>query len=104
MEKLFWFIPTIGELLLFTRSCSTENTPVYELTTHAEPSDAGTVIPGNIETDEGGLVSILTNANEHQIFIEWSGDHTGTMNPASILMDRTKVLQHYSKSSTIYSP
>lgn len=88
MKKLFWFIPLIGMLLLSTKSCSTENTPVYELTTNAEPSEAGTVNASAARADQGQSISITAVPNQHWVFSGWAGDHSGSQNPASIVMDR----------------
>lgn len=77
---------------LFFISCSTNNTPVYQVTANADPAEAGTVSPGTEQADEGERVSIQANPNEHWVFKEWTGDHTGTQNPASILMDKDKTI------------
>ena len=80
-------IISIG-LLIFIFSCSTDSTPVYQLTTNADPAEAGSVTPQSAQIDEGDQVSVQANPNDHWIFQEWIGDHTGTQNPASIVMER----------------
>jgi len=77
-------------LLFSINNCSTESTPVYQITTLAEPTEAGSVTPANAEAEEGDSIQITANANEHWVFDRWSGDYSGTDNPASILMDIDK--------------
>lgn len=75
---------------LIAVSCSTESTPVYQLTTTAEPTEAGSVTPATAETEEGMSIQITANANEHWLFDRWGGDYSGTGNPGSILMNSDK--------------
>jgi len=81
-------------LVLFTiiliYGCSTNSTPVYKLNADVSPAEAGTVSPATAQADEGEQLQITASANEHWVFSGWQGDHTGTSNPASILMDRDK--------------
>ncbi|MDZ7808795.1 MAG: hypothetical protein U5K71_17050 [Gracilimonas sp.] len=69
---------------------STEPTPVYNLTTSAEPSEAGSVSPSSAEAEEGESIQVTANANEHWVFDRWQGDHTGTSNPANVTMNSDK--------------
>ncbi len=87
MRYLLLFI--LPSLLLFT-SCSTESTPVYQLTTTAEPSEAGTVSPSSAEAEEGESLQITASANEGWVFDRWGGDHSGTSNPANVTMNSDK--------------
>jgi uncharacterized repeat protein (TIGR02543 family) len=75
---------TITLFVGFFISCSTESTPVYQLTTHANPEEAGTVDPASGEFDEGSSVEITAEPNEHWVFVGWQGDHSGTQNPDSV--------------------
>ena len=77
-------------IAVLTFSCSTDSTPVYQLTTSAEPPEAGTITQSASEADEGESITITANANEHWVFDQWSGDYSGNENPASILMDIDK--------------
>ena len=78
-------------LLSFTLfSCSTESTPIYQLTTGADPVEAGNVTQIAPEAEEGESIEITASANQHWVFIGWQGDLTGAQNPASILMDMDK--------------
>jgi surface protein len=77
-------------ILLFIYSCSTDSTPVYQLNTSAEPAEAGSVTQSATEAEQGEMITITANANEHWVFDRWAGDHSGSENPASILMDRDK--------------
>ena len=89
MRRLIYLLLIIF-LLISINNCSTESTPVYQLTTSAEPSEAGTVTPESAEAEEGDSIQITANVNEHWVFDRWSGDYSGTENPASILMDVDK--------------
>jgi len=75
---------------LITVSCSTESTPVYKLTSVAEPAEAGTVSPATAEAEEGDSIQLTASANEHWLFDRWGGDHSGTGNPGSVLMNSDK--------------
>ncbi|MCC5907249.1 MAG: hypothetical protein JJU13_13640 [Balneolaceae bacterium] len=90
MKKLLWLLPIIGALLLLGQSCSTKSTPVYQLNTSVEPSEAGSVNQSATEAEEGETITITANANEHWVFDRWSGDHSGTDNPATIMLDADK--------------
>ena len=87
MRALILFL--LSSIVIFS-SCSTESTPVYQLTTSADPIEAGSVIPSTAEVEEGESIEIIANSNEHWIFDRWSGDYSGTDNPASIVMDNDK--------------
>ncbi len=78
-------------IFLFTQ-CSTENTPIYSLTTNVNPSEAGEVSPPSGEYDEGTEVELMATPNEHWVFNGWQEDHTGSENPASIVMDQDKTI------------
>ena len=71
-------------------SCSTESTPVYNLTATAEPAEAGTVSPATAESEEGSSIRVTATANEHWVFDRWGGDYSGTGNPGSVLMNSDK--------------
>src|SRR5690625_4702208 len=79
----------LASLLLLT-NCSTENTPIYTLSTNVNPSEAGSVNPSSGEYDEGTEVELTATPNEHWVFNGWQGDHSGNQNPASIVMDSDK--------------
>jgi len=76
--------------LLIIVSCSTESTPVYQLTTSSSPTDAGIVNPPVAEYEEGEEVQVTASPNEHWIFDSWLGGHTGNTNPATVTMNRDK--------------
>jgi uncharacterized repeat protein (TIGR02543 family) len=78
----------IASLLLL--SCSTENTPVYTLSTSANPSEAGSVTPAQGEYDEGEEIQLTATPNENWVFNGWLGDQTGSDNPVTISMDSDK--------------
>lgn len=78
---------TISSILF---SCSTENTPVYQLTTSINPAEAGSVSPTEGEYDEATEVTIMATPNEGWVFDNWQGDLSGFENPASLTMDSDK--------------
>src|SRR5690625_7791129 len=80
----------LGITVLFALSCTTESTPTYQLTTFVEPAEAGLVSPSSAEAEEGESVTISANANDRWVFQRWSGDHSGSENHSSVLMDSDK--------------
>jgi hypothetical protein len=56
-------------ILLFIYSCSTDSTPVYQLSTSAEPAEAGSVTQSAAEAEQGETITITANANEHWVLI-----------------------------------
>lgn len=79
---LLWF--------LFAVSCTTESTPVYQLSTSAEPSNGGIVESSAIEADEGESIQITATPNDHWRFDRWTGGFSGSENPIEIVMDSDK--------------
>ncbi len=64
----------------------------YTLTTSVSPSGAGSVLldpAGGVYT-AGTQVTLTAVANSGYVFSNWSGDLTGTQNPATIVMDSNK--------------
>ena len=89
MPKFYQSFILIFSILVIA-SCSTESTPVYQLNTSVEPSEAGSVTQSNTEAEEGEAITVTANANEHWVFDRWSGDYSGTENPATVTMDADK--------------
>lgn len=90
MKKLIFFSLLVCLYLLI--GCSTENTPVYTLSTSVNPAEAGSVSPSSGEYDGGTDVEVTATQNEHWVFLEWQGDYTGSQNPVVITMDSDKNL------------
>jgi uncharacterized repeat protein (TIGR02543 family) len=80
----------ITALTLLFISCSTESTQLFTLSTQSNPQEAGSVSPSSGEYDEGEEVTISASANEGWVFSGWQGDHTGSSNPATIVMNGDK--------------
>lgn len=80
----------ISVTLCIIISCSTESTSVYQLTTAADPVEAGSVTPASSEHEEGEAVTVTASTNEHWVFNGWGGDFSGSENPASVMMDSDK--------------
>jgi hypothetical protein len=72
--------------LLIVSSCSTESTPVYQLSISVSPTEAGSVNPSAGEYDAGEVVEVTALPNEHWVFSSWSGDQSGNTNPVTITM------------------
>jgi len=77
-------------LIIFITSCTTGNTPVYQLNTSSNPPEGGTVSPELGEIDEGTVVELTAVPNGNWRFIEWQGDHSGSQNPDTLTMDSDK--------------
>lgn len=71
-------------ILFLLIGCGTENTPVYQLTTSAEPTEAGTVSPSGGEFDSGTSVTFTATPNEHWVFSGWQSGLSGNNNPDSL--------------------
>ncbi len=77
---------------VFTSSGAGSTT--YTLTVNVSPSGAGTVTldpPGSTYT-AGTKVTLTATANSGYTFSSWSGDLSGTQNPATITMDSNKTV------------
>lgn len=88
--KLLRYVLLISLSLFLFLSCSTESTPIYNLSTSVEPAEAGNVSQSSTEAEEGNSIEITASANEHWVFDRWGGDLSGTGNPGSVMMDSDK--------------
>jgi Zn-dependent metalloprotease len=71
----------------FTANFTTQ----FSLTTSVNPSGGGWVTPsGTNWYSNGQTVSVLASANAGYSFSNWSGDLSGSTNPASLVMTRPK--------------
>ena len=74
---------------------------VYTLTVRADPTDAGSVSGGR-EYQEGEKAQIEAKPRKGWRFEHWSGDHKGSDNPASFVMDGDKlVVAHFLQAPVI---
>ena len=65
----------------------------YSLTLFASPPEGGKANPsGTTWFNAGETVSLSASANEGYSFAGWSGDTSGTQNPAVILMDKARLV------------
>lgn len=71
-------------------SCSTENAPVYKLSTSVVPAESGVVTPEQGNFDEGATVEVKAVPNEGWVFSRFEGDYSSSTNPASFLMNNDK--------------
>ena len=96
IHNSFSFRDTVYSILIFSVlfftaiSCSTKNTPSYQLTTSSIPIEGGSVSPASGEFDENNEVQLQASANENWVFDGWEGDKTGSQNPMTVTMDADK--------------
>ncbi|MEO0225270.1 MAG: cellulase family glycosylhydrolase, partial [candidate division WOR-3 bacterium] len=66
----------------------------YTLTVNVNPTGSGSVTlnPSGGSYTAGTQVTLTAQPNSGYIFSNWSGDLTGTQNPATIIMDSNKVV------------
>ncbi|CAN5332878.1 hypothetical protein BH23BAC3_BH23BAC3_36050 [soil metagenome] len=83
---------------IFLISCTTETSPVYQLSVTADPIDAGSVSPQSSEYNEGEEIELTATSNEHWVFDRWRGDFAGDTNPVLISMNSDKeITAHFIK-------
>ena len=66
------------------------NTGNYTLTVNVSPSGAGSVSPSGGSYSSGESVTLTATASSGHTFSAWSGDLTGSANPATITMNGNK--------------
>lgn len=86
MKNIHYSLTIALSLFIFI-SCSTENTPVYTLTTTTSPSDGGEITPNAGTFEEGDAVSLKAIPNEGWVFSRWEQDVNTTANPMNIIMN-----------------
>lgn len=69
-------------------SSDSNDVEIYTLETNVSPIEAGTLSPPSGQFEQGEQVQISASANQNWIFKEWSGDFTGSSNPASFTMSK----------------
>ena len=85
IKKVFFIF-----FLLSVISCKKDPIPViYTLTTHANPSNGGTVSPKSQQYAEGSKVNITATASSEYLFQSWSGA-TGSSNTTKVIMNSDK--------------
>ncbi|MEN3013100.1 MAG: InlB B-repeat-containing protein [Endomicrobiia bacterium] len=67
-------------------------TAYYTLTVNISPAAAGVVVPSSGTYAAGTQLTLTATASSGYVFSHWSGDLTGTTNPAQITMDSNKVI------------
>ncbi len=85
-----------------SKSSSSTQTQTYTLVVVANPQNGGSVVlnPSGGVYNAGTVVSIVATAASGYTFTGWSGDLTGTQNPATITMDSNKtVVANFTQSS-----
>jgi len=76
----------------------------YTLTTYVYPSDGGTVTPNGGSYQDGATVTLTATPSAGYTFSHWSGDITGSQNPATITMDSDKtVIANFIEVSNQYT-
>jgi hypothetical protein len=87
-EKTVHKMTASSSVTTYTANFTTQ----YKLSTVVSPSQAGTVSPSGAALwyKHGHNLSVSAKAAFGYIFNNWSGDHSGTGNPASITVDKPK--------------
>jgi len=77
-----------------TTGTYTQGPAAYTLTTTVNPAAGGTVAknPDKPNYDPGENVQVTATASANHTFEAWSGDLTGTANPATVTMDGNKTV------------
>jgi hypothetical protein len=65
---------------------------IYDLSTIVKPTNAGKINPSQGEFEAGTEVEIIAKSNQHWLFAGWQGDHEGMDNPATLTMDKDKLI------------
>ncbi|NGP75277.1 hypothetical protein G3570_01420 [Balneolaceae bacterium YR4-1] len=94
MKKFTLVSLAIASLLLISCKSPTgdEGTEKFRLNISVEPLEAGAVSPVQGEYDKGEKVQLIATPNEHWVFLQWGGDHTGTISTTTITMDKDKTI------------
>jgi hypothetical protein len=77
-------------LLALTFLNCTEKEAPKNVTVTSNPVEGGTVAPPSGEYNSGETVSFSATANSGYEFLNWSGDLSGSDNPASLMVDADK--------------
>ncbi|MFM6995112.1 MAG: InlB B-repeat-containing protein [Sediminibacterium sp.] len=83
-------ILALGVILLFA-SCK-KDIPQKQLTVNVTPGVGGSVTPKSGTYAMGSNVVLLATPSAEYIFKEWTGEYSGTTNPANVVMDADKVI------------
>ncbi len=95
MAKVYYSV-TIILLLLIINACGPGSPPTminpsyYQLTVKVDPDEGGTVSLQSDEFTSGSEVEISATPTEGWLFDSWQGDHSGSSNPATVIMDEDK--------------
>ncbi|MCS7231217.1 MAG: InlB B-repeat-containing protein [Elusimicrobiota bacterium] len=101
MKKSISFILSISLVLFSLNGCAKKSksptsggTTNYTLVVVVNPQGAGSVVlnPSGGSYNAGTVVTLVATANPGYVFRDWSGDLTGTSNPATIVMDKNKTV------------
>ena len=88
-----YYMPSVSDPLDVT----VQEEPVYALVITVNPPIGGSVskVPDQDFYNLGDIVQLTANANEGYTFVGWSGDLTGTANPANLTIDSTPQVTAY---------
>ncbi|MDW7679271.1 MAG: cohesin domain-containing protein, partial [bacterium] len=76
----------------------------YYISTSAVPSDGGTISPNppGLWGEAGSSIEVAASPNINYLFMGWSGDLSGTNNPANLIVDAPKnVTANFAKQEII---
>ena len=83
MRKISLFL-----LVLTFFSCTKDQQ--FKVTVNINPTQGGSVAPPSGDYDDGDTVNFIATANSGYEFLNWSGDLSGSNNPAAIKVDADK--------------
>lgn len=98
MAKVYCSISIIILSLFIISSCGpgsppSMNSPAFQITIGVDPLEGGTVLPESEEVNQGDPVIISATPNEGWLFDSWQGDHTGSSNPDTVMVNSDKEIK-----------
>ncbi|HCX89803.1 MAG TPA: hypothetical protein DHT43_04635, partial [Deltaproteobacteria bacterium] len=77
----------------------------YKLTTTVNPSGTGTITPASDTWHDAGDITVTASANPGYVFVNWSGNLSGSINSVTLTMDGPKsVTANFGYALTVVNP
>ncbi|MCX7956892.1 MAG: InlB B-repeat-containing protein [Endomicrobia bacterium] len=101
MKKSISFVLSISLVLFSLSGCAKKSksptntaTTTYTLVVVANPQQGGTILlnPPGGTYNAGTVVTVVATANSGYVFSGWSGDLSGSQNPATVVMNTNKTI------------
>ena len=90
VKKIIYLLVSLSFIFA---SCDTEEPiPTYTLSTSVSPTEGGSISisPKSPTYNQGDMVTLTPEPNEHWVFQKWDGDASGTSTPLQITMNSNK--------------